>query len=297
MRLSIVIATYNRGACLVRALESLARMDLEPAQWEAVVVDNNCTDDTRELFGRFAHEHAAFNFRIVGEMQQGLSPARNRGIAESRGEIVAFIDDDEEVNEGFGRAYLDFFDSYPSVCAAGGKYIPHYEFRLPRWVSPLAERPISNPLDLGEVTRPFPARRLPGGGNMALRRSAVERYGVFDPALGRTGAKLLAGEEKDLLRRMQAAGEEVWYVPGAQILHIIPRERMTLKYLARVSRMVGVSERIRTSRSPGRLMEECLKWGVISMMSLFYLLTLRPAKAWGLLVLRWNITAGLLCRG
>lgn len=297
-RLSIVIASYNRGTSLMRTLGSVVRQDLGPELWEAVVVDNNSTDDTRELFAGFAAAHAEFNLRMVGELNQGLSHARNRGIAESLGEYIAIIDDDEEVNAGFGHAYIDFFDRHPDVAAVGGKCIPHYEYRTPAWLSPLAERPISNPFDMGEREKPFRGERFPGGGNMAIRRSAVERYGAFNPELGRTGTKLMAGEEKDLFRRLQADGETIWYLPGAQILHIIPRERLTLGYLARVSRMVGVSERIRTRGNGGtaylkRLVSECVKWGATLALALFYVLTLRPAKAWGILVLRGNISAGL----
>ncbi len=298
MLLSIVIATYNRGPSLIRTLRSVVgQHNLDRGEWEVVVVDNNSTDDTQQLVAQFAASYGeVVDLRIVKESRQGLSPARNRGIADSRGSIIAIIDDDEEVNTGFGRAYLDFFDEHPDVAAAGGRVIPHYDFKTPRWLSPWTERPISGTLDMGDRVREFDAGHFPGGGNMAVRREALNRVGLFNPELGRTGTKLLAGEEKDLFARLRAAGEKIWYVPGAQILHIIPRERLTLSYLARVSRMVGVSERVRTGRSPRRIFAEAIKWGATLLLVIFYTLTLRPAKAWGLLVLRWNVTLGLLGR-
>ncbi len=298
MKLTIVIPTFNRSVGLVRTLRSIAAMEgLEQREWETVVVDNNCMDDTRERFAEFVAELSGTgkNFRIVVEKQQGLSHARNRGIVESRGAIVAFVDDDQEVNTLFGRAYIDFFEEHPEVSAAGGKITPLYEFQLPRWVSPLAERPIAGTLDLGPREREFPATKFPGGGNMSLRREVFDRIGMFDPGLGRTGSKLLAGEEKDLFARLREAGGIIWWVPRAEILHIIPRDRMTLRYLARVSRMVGVSEKVRThDRGYSlRLASELFKWAATLALGLFYLLTLRPAKAWGLLILRANITRGL----
>ncbi len=296
MRLSIVIATWNRGESLVRTLASLVRQDLASDLWEAVVVDNNSTDNTRELFSQFAAAHPEYSLRMVHEARQGLSPARNRGIAESRGEVIAIIDDDEEVNAAFARAYLDLFDNHPYAAAAGGRITPFYDTRPPRWLSPFAERPIAGTLDLGERVREFPEGRFPGGGNMAVRREAVGRVGGFDPALGRTGAKLLAGEEKDLFARMRAAGDRIYYTPDARIRHIIPAHRLTLGYLARVSRMSGVSERVRTGGGFVPLFVEAAKWGATFMLSIFYTLTLRPAKAIGLFVLRWNVTAGLLGR-
>jgi glycosyltransferase involved in cell wall biosynthesis len=294
IRLSLIIATWNRGESLVRTLESVVAQDLAPALWEAVVVDNNSTDNTRELFAHFAAAHPAANLRIVSEPRQGLSHARNRGIAESEGSIIAIIDDDEEVNAGFARAYLDFFDTHGGA-AAGGRITPHYDTPPPRWLSPYTERPIAGTLDLGDEVREFPAGRFPGGGNMALRRTALDSVGLFNPDLGRTGAKLLAGEEKDLFARLRAAGEKIYYVPAAQILHIIPRERLTLNYLARVSRMSGITQKAMAGRTA--LVCELLKWCATLALALFYTLTLRPAKARGLFVLRRNVTKGIMISG
>lgn len=298
MRLSIVIATYNRAESLVRTLESLVRQEgLDSSEWEAVVVDNNSADNTRELFAALAERFPEFALRIVGEPVQGLSAARNRGIAESGADIIAIIDDDEEVNTGFGRAYLDFFDGYPNADAAGGRITPRYDFRVPRWLSPLTERPIAGTLDMGGKVREFPAGRFPGGGNMAVRRGALERVGLFDPTLGRTGAKLLAGEEKDLFARLRSAGGKIYYVPDARIFHIIPRERLTLDYLARVSRMSGVTERVRTKGSFALFAAEAAKWAATLALSFFYVITFRPAKARGLLVMRSNVTTGIFASG
>lgn len=301
IRVSIIIATYNRAQSLLRTLDSVVRQSLDPRMWECVVVDNNSQDDTRMLFEEFARQHADFNLRMVGERNQGLSHARNRGIVESVGEYIAIIDDDEEVNTGFARAYMDLFDTHTDAAAAGGKITPLYEFKTPKWLSSVAERPIAGTLDMGTRVVPFRGERFPGGGNMAVRRSAVARYGMFDPDLGRTGAKLLAGEEKDLFRRLRAAGANIYYVPDAQILHIIPQSRLTLDYYSRATRMIGVSERVRTlniSRMAyaKRLITEAVKWCGTFVYALAYIITLRPAKSYGILLLRSNITLGLLGR-
>lgn len=296
MRLSIVIATFNRAGGLIRTLRSvLLNVELPAEDWEVVVVDNNCTDNTRELFAEFRAKNKRFNLHIVREPEQGLSHARNRGIREAQGDIIAIIDDDQEVLPDYGRAYLDLFDRRSAAAAAGGRITPLYEFRPPRWLSRWTERPIAGTLSLGSRARIFPVGKFPGGGNMAVRREVFERIGAFDPLLGRTGTKLLAGEEKDFFARLRASDEgEIWWVPRAEILHIIPRERLTLSYLARVSRMVGVSERVRTHRGFARLMQELAKWVATIIIGLYYIVTLRPAKTWALAVLRWNVTRGLI---
>ena len=184
IRLSLIIATYNRSAALVEALRSVVRQDFPAAEWECIVVNNNSQDDTLARFEAFATEHPAINLRIVTETRQGLSHARNRGIDESRGEYIAIIDDDERINEQFISSYVALFDAYPDAASAGGPIIPEYPAGCPAWMSSYTERPIANPIDLGRKIRPFPKGRIPGGGNMALRRSTVQRYGAFDPSLG-----------------------------------------------------------------------------------------------------------------
>lgn len=300
-RISVIICTYNRSASLLRTLRSLTAQTLDAALWELVVVDNNSPDDTQQVAAGFAAEHPELDVRTFFEPRQGLSHARNRGIGESRGEYVVLIDDDVEVNDDFVRAYLEFFDAHPQAAAAGGRVAPLYEFDPPRWLSPVAERPIAGTLDKGDAVVPLKGR-YPTGANMGFRRDVLLDVGAFNPELGRTGKKLLGGEEKDLFVRIVAAGGEIWYVPEARILHIIPESRLTRAYFSRVSRMIGLSERIRTlgrSRAAyaGRLLSEAFKWAATFAIGFWYLVTLRPAKTGYLFILRWNITLGLFGRG
>lgn len=293
IRLSLIIATYNRAEPLLAALESVVNQTAPAAQWECVVVNNNSQDDTEARFGAFAARYPALNLRLVTERRQGLSHARNRGIAETTGEYIAVIDDDERINPGFIAAYTDFFDAHPAVASAGGRIIPEYPEGRPLWMSKYTEIPIANPINLGDRPRPFPAGKIPGGGNMALRRAAVEKYGAFDPTLGRTGVKLIGGEESDLFERLARAGEQCWYVPEAVMWHIIPPQKLTEEYFRRLCFHIGVSQRARAEMN-GRyaltLLREGLKWGV----TLLLALTMRPCKSRWLLRMRREISRGLL---
>lgn len=292
IRISLIIATHNRAGELLRALESVVRQDLPPEEWECVVVNNNSTDDTDRRFAHFAAIHSACSLRLVFESNPGLSHARNRGLRESRAPLIAIIDDDERINPGFLRAYVEFFDARPEAVAAGGRIIAEYPAGRPAWMSRYVERPIANPMDFGPKVRPFPAGRIPGGGNMAIRRSAVERYGDFDPSLGRVNGKLSGGEESDLFERLLQGGETLWYVPEAVMWHIIPAQKLTLDYFRRLSYNVGVNQRFRAQmhhRLPRTLFLEGIKWGV----TLLLCLTMSPRKSLWLLRLRAGITRGL----
>ncbi|MEG2613147.1 MAG: glycosyltransferase family 2 protein [Alistipes sp.] len=296
IQLSLIIATYNRATPLIHALESVVEQDADPTTWECVVVNNNSRDDTEERFAEFAARYPTLNLRMVCQKQQGLSHARNCGIAQSTGAIIAIIDDDERINAGFISAYIHFFDHHPTIVAAGGRIIPEYPAGRPTWMSRYVEQPIANPIDLGNTVREFPIGRIPGGGNMALQRSAIDCYGAFDPTLGRTGTKLIGGEESDLFERLARAGERCYYVPEAIMWHIIPPEKLTADYFARLCYNVGVSQRARAEmnhRVAKTIALECAKWGATLAIGAWYAVQMQPTRAAWLIRMRRQISRGL----
>lgn len=298
MKLSIIIATYNREHSLLAALASLAGQTAPDSDWECIVVDNNCTDNTQAAVADFARRHPDMNLRAVTESRQGLSHARNRGIAESRGRYIAVIDDDETVNSTFVQAYIDLFDNNSAWSVAGGRVTACYPAGRPAWLSPLTERPIANPMDFGTRVRPFPRGRMPAGGNMAFRREVLERYGGFEPSLGRTGTALTGGEENDLFERMAADGVTFAYVPEAAINHIIGPEKLTADYFSRLSRGTGASQLRRAvlHGRRGRLyVAEAAKWVATLLLAAGYAVTLRPDKGLWLIKMRSGITRGIFC--
>ena len=296
IRLSLIIPTHNRSERLIAALESVIRQDLPAADWECVVVSNNSTDDTVARFGDFAARYPGLNLRLVTEDGPGVSYARNRGIAETSAPLLVFIDDDERINPGFLRAYADFFDAHPDAVVAGGRIIAEYVTGRPAWLSKYTEMPIANPMDFGDAVRPFPAGRVPGGGNMAFRRSAALRYGGFDPSLGRVGRMLIGGEENDFFERLMRGGETCWYVPGAVMWHIIPPRKISREYFESLCYQVGRTQRLRAGmrgQTVRLLSGEAVKWGATLLLALGFLLRFSVPKARYLLLMRRQITRGI----
>ena len=281
---------------LMQTLQSVIEQTLPREEWECVVVNNNSTDSTTADFEAFAARYPDYNLRMVLETNQGLSYARNRGIRESEGEYIAIVDDDERIAPEFVASYVALFDDVPDAVAAGGPIVAEYPTGRPRWMSAFTERPIANTMYFGEEVREFPRGRVPGGGNMALRRSAVRRYGVFDTSLGYVGESLVGGEESDLFERLQIAEAKYYYVPKAVMYHIIPKEKLTTEYLRRLSYNVGVSQlrRARYYHRKGRVrLNECGKWLATLVLAAWYGITLQWRKAKYLIIMRWNITRGL----
>lgn len=295
MKLSLVIATYNRSQSLLRALESVVRQSAAPEQWECVVVNNNSTDTTAVDFADFAATQPHFNLRMVDEPKQGLSNARNCGIANSTGEYIAIVDDDETLVQGYIEAYIAFFDGCDAM-AAGGAVIPRYETARPKWLSRYTEQMIANPICFGRGVKRFPASRIPAGGNMAFRREVFAKYGGFNPALGRNGASLAGGEESDLFERMRANGEVLYYVGRAAIYHHIPDEKLTAERFARLSYAVGRSKYLRAElhgTESALIADERRKRLYTAFLALFYTLTFRYPKAQWLIAMRRGIGEGI----
>ena len=273
-------------------LESVAMQHYPTARWECIVVDNNSKDNTRERVEAFAAAHPTLQLRYCFEQNQGLSYARNRGIEEAKGEILAFVDDDERIVEEFVAAYVELFASHPEAMSAGGKIIAEYPTGRPRWMSKYTERPIANPMDFGQSVKLFPKGRIPGGGNMAMRRVVFERIGMFDTSLGRTGKQLIGGEESDLFERIEAAGMACYYVPRAVMCHIIPESKLTHDYFSRLAYNTGLSQRRRAqihNRMAGLYVGEIAKWCATLLLCLLH----RPAQSRYLILMRWNISKGV----
>ncbi|MBE6211581.1 MAG: glycosyltransferase [Rikenellaceae bacterium] len=295
MELSIVISTYNNAASLERALKSVAMQDADKSVWECVVVNNNSTDDTAERVAAFAKAHSDINIKLVDEPQQGLSYARNRGIAESKGQFVAFIDDDETINEGFVSAYIDLFRNHGAFVGSGALKVC-YETARPKWMSYYTEKMIANPLDLGSEIITITRTITPTGGNMAFNREVFNLYGNFDTNLGRKGGELFGGEENDLFERIRDLGERIFYTPHAIAYHHISDKKLTPEYFDKLSYGVGVSKRMRAEKRDSLeelYSDEKAKRRYTLLLSIFYILTFRPQKAIWLRRMRNGISKGI----
>ena len=292
IRLSLVIATYNRAEQLMVTLGSVAMQSAKAETWECIVVDNNSKDDTRQRVEAFQRKHSDLNIRYVFEQNQGLSYARNAGIMASHGDIVAFIDDDEHIVKDFISAYIDLFDQHPDAMAAGGEIIAEYPTGRPRWMSRYTERPIANPMSFGDRVRLFPSGRIPGGGNMAMRRRLFDSIGIFNTSLGRTGKRLLGGEESDLFERIANSGYRVYYTPRAVMYHIIPEEKPSRDYSVRLATNTGISQRTRAELNNTMLklyVGELLKWAATLLLCLVH----RPQQSRYLILMRKHISKGI----
>lgn len=230
--ISAVVCTYNRCASLCETLNSLAAQRLPgEATLEIVVVDNNSADGTKAVVAEAAR-HSAWSVRYVFEPRQGLSYARNAGIRNAGGMLLAFIDDDVKVEPEWAAALLACF-SETGCDAVAGKVNMWWTCPRPHWLADELHGPLISQ-DLGPQRRPWAERgRWMLGANMAFRRGVFERIGGFREELGRKGDALIGGEDREMSERLLAAGGALYYEPQAVAWHQVDQQRVSQPYLRR----------------------------------------------------------------
>ena len=229
MRISIILCTYNRCNRLATALRSVAVSQLSDAiSWEVLVVDNNSKDKTRDVVEDFAGRYPG-RFRYLFEPHQGKSYALNSGIRAAAGEILAFMDDDVEVDPNW-LCNLSTSLNDPAWSGAGGRILPEAGFMPPRWLNTNGRYALA-PLaifDLG--TEAGELKEAPFGTNMAFRKEMFSKYGDFRTDLGPQPGSEIRNEDTEFGFRLLARGERFWYEPSAIVYHSVSRDRIRPAY-------------------------------------------------------------------
>lgn len=296
--ISIIVCTYNRAKYLYDALASIASNDFPHDEYEIVLVNNNSTDDTEKKCKQFTANYPDVTFRYCSENKQGLSFARNKGIAESKGDFLVFLDDDVVVKSDYLRNLKTNLDNTPDLMAFGGKITPRFEAgHPPKWLNRWMYSLISA-TNCPDKVQKYGKHKYPIGANMGFRRQCLEKSGYFNTELGRTGNILLGGEEKDIFIKIKGLEMEIYYFPDVEIEHIIPESRTTEEYIERVGLGVGISEQIRCTSTGKRSLhkryfQEFVKWCGTIVLAVCYTLTFRLQVAKVMVKFRKNVTKGL----
>lgn len=281
--LSIVICTYNRDQYLKECLDHLSIQTASKNLFEVLVIDNNSTDQTEETCHNYQKANPQVQFKYIIEPNQGLSFCRNRGIAESWGDIISYIDDDAFADQDYVSNSISYFKGHTNVDAIGGKVTPLYHSSEPKWISSYL-LPLVAALDMGETAGPFRGWRFPIGANMAFRRAALPNSAPFHTGLGRKGLFLGSGEEKELFYRLKKRNRSIHYVPGVHVRHSIPDVRLEPAYIKRMAMGIGKSEAIRIKQGPfhlilGKWLQEFFKIGATAILAFSYSLQGKWPKA------------------
>lgn len=232
MHVSVMICTWNNCRRLALTLDAIGRCRIPAGlQWEVVIVNNNCTDDTPSV-ARSRRDRLPLVY--VEERRQGLSRARNAGLQAATGRLVIFTDDDVTPCAEWVETYWAAYRDRPRGFYFGGRLTPDYETAAPEPdLYPLAAFPITG-LDYGPRPRLLEPHERFLGANWACPADALRRVGHFDVHLGLDASlgKRRVGEEWDMMVRLRQHDILPWYVPEAVVAHFVPTHKCRLGYLA-----------------------------------------------------------------
>jgi GT2 family glycosyltransferase len=222
--LSIIVSTYNRRQTLARAIDSLLDQRVPASlRYEIIVVDNNCTDATRELIANYVRSFPA-RVRYAFESRPGVSNGRNAGVRAARGAIVAFTDDDNVVSKTWVATIAALLRAHPDAEGVGGKVLPEWPRTPPAWLDQRHWSPLAI-LYYGE-RRLFTSARRPLcllTANLAIRRDTLLLLGGFSPEFPRC-------QDHELLLRLWRSGGKVLYAPDLVTFAPVDPQRLTRRY-------------------------------------------------------------------
>lgn len=256
MKVLIAICTYNRANLLretLICLESLTR----PLNCVlgVLVVNNCCKDNTDAVVAEFSYRLPII---LAHEEKPGLSNARNRAVTEAIGwgaDYIIWTDDDVRPYPDWLESFCVAYIRHPQSAVFGGPVEPWFEITPPRWITEnwdhlqfaFAVR------DLGTEEIELDATKgLPFGANYSLRTEEQAKWS-YDPKLGVSKGKRLAGEETVVMRSVLLEGGSGWWLPTARVRHFIERERLTFRYITKYFFGAGASSTIVRSDSSSRL--------------------------------------------
>ncbi|MEW5734113.1 MAG: glycosyltransferase [Thermodesulfobacteriota bacterium] len=227
MRITTAICTRGRSPYLDQAVASVLSQEPPADGISLLIVDDGCPEDVALRLSALSEKDQRLTLGRTGG--GGLSRARNHAAAVCGSGILAFVDDDARMAEGYLKRLEEFFMRHEDAAAAGGRVIPEVAGLPPPWFSE-GMWAWANGLDLGGSVRVLHYPEIVYGTNMAFRVSALQRAGGFDERFGRTGDGMGDCEEAELFLRMEKLGMAVYYDPGLRIVHTLSADRLTPSY-------------------------------------------------------------------
>lgn len=229
--ISVLVSTFNRSKSLQAALSSLVcQQTRDGFRFEIVVVDNNSTDDTESVVAEMCRDYPHL-VRSAREERRGVVYARNRAVAEARGEWLAFFDDDQLANPYWLEQLLRTAQEKSSRCVGGAVKI-ELPAGVHRDLGPFCRSLLCETVGKDQVQQ-YDRLFKPGTGNLMIHRELFEKYGPFDVRFNDRG------EDTILFLSILRAGHVAWYTPDAIVYHVIPHERLTSEAFVSMTRRLA----------------------------------------------------------
>ena len=247
--ISVCVCTYKRADLLRLLLDGLASQTLAPESFEVVVVDNDAFASAKEVVEQAGQRHPALVLRYDVESMQGISHARNKAVALAAGQLLAFIDDDEQPAANWLADLLATMNAMDAD-AVLGPVLPRYPPTTRAWVikSRFFERPR---FPTGTVLEHKSCRT--GNALVKAQRVKSRRPEAFDTFLSQSG-----GEDLHFFEWLARQGGRLVWCDTAEVREEVPAARQNLHYmLARSLRVSTIYwQNVNRTRGAGAALAE-----------------------------------------
>ena len=248
--ISICICTFKRPYLLKTLLEKIYSESFKhpPHKLEIIIADNDPFHSAKKISEIFIN-HSTIPLRIIHIPMPNIAAARNAAIGESRGELLAFIDDDEiPCNEWLTQMHDAMLLTDADVIF--GPVIPYFHPETPQWI--FSGKYFERQRYLTGTSINISEART---GNVLIRRKSFASIeGPFDLNFGRSG-----GEDTLFFKKLQHAGCKFSWCDEAQVTEEVPLERASARWLLKRSYRIGQTW-VRTELYPCHGIQKASYW-------------------------------------
>lgn len=244
--ISLIIPTYNREKSLKRLLFALLDQSLPQDNYEIIIVNNACTDETQKICEGFLSKFK--NFKVIYESTAGLLAARNVGILAAKGEILTFCDDDIEPYPVWLSAIMDIMVSHSDIMLLGGNNKGAFDILPPAFVNEfwiqdeygIQINPYYSLVENINQSMPAPHQGYIMGCNFTTRRSVLDIAQGFGPDC--MPNIIWQGDGENRVGKVAEKMGKVWLDPKVSVLHWMPSSRLTREYIKKRKLYFDVAE-------------------------------------------------------
>ncbi|MCW3091613.1 MAG: hypothetical protein JWP81_2682 [Ferruginibacter sp.] len=246
--ISVIICCFNSSLRIAPTLQHLvAQKNILSSSWEVILVDNGSKDNTAEtalqIWNSFNEKKPPF--KIVTELEPGLSAARRKGIEKAFFDYILFCDDDNWLDDNYLSIGLGIMQTFPGIGALGGTGRPVFEDKEPPyfWANQFHVLAVGMQSEVeGDITN---GRGVLYGAGMLLNKSAFnvlkEKFRFKFQLTDRIGTSLASSGDHELCLALKKAGYRIYYSKKMKFQHFIPKHRTTIQYYKQLFLGFGIS--------------------------------------------------------
>ena len=237
MKISVIFPTYNRAHILPMCIDSLINQNYPKSKYEVIVVDNNSTDNTKDVVHHYKNKYHETSIKYILEKMPGSGFARNTGAKNAKFEVLSFTDDDGILCKNWLTEISKVFQKNSKVAAVAGKVVIKWDKKPPNWVKPYEW--LLGALNYDEKIK-YKKGLYINLGNLSIKKDVLFKLGGFN--VDQIGDRLIGNGEDELNERLWGANYLIGWAPKAVMEHYqIVDKNATVKDIKRRYSNLGIA--------------------------------------------------------